>query len=130
MKRSWEVWDTETFVDVQQCMRVCTCVLRVYMCIESVHVCTLHESLYAEVNTWLFIIILLLWCPRPQGLLKLSSICSDRVEVCINDHTLAWLYMTLLDSTTLFHGSTCLYYILPCPYLTLHDSTTFYNDST
>ena len=54
MKRSWEVWDTETFVDVQQCMHVC-----LYMCIEScVHVCTVHECLYAEVNTWLIIIIL------------------------------------------------------------------------
>ena len=61
-------------MDVQQCMHVC-----LYMCIESVHVCTLHESLYAEVNTWLIIIILLLWCPRPQGLLKLSSICSDNI---------------------------------------------------
>ena len=30
-----------------------------YMCIEScVHVCTVHECLYAEVNTWLIIIIL------------------------------------------------------------------------
>ena len=37
------------------CVSVCTCVLRVYMCIESVHVCTVCECLYAEVITWLII---------------------------------------------------------------------------
>ena len=40
-------------MDVQQCMHVC-----LYMCIESVHVCTVHECLYGEINTWLIIIIL------------------------------------------------------------------------
>ena len=55
------------------CMYVCTCVLRVYMYV------TVHECLYAEVNTWLIIIILLLWCIHPQGVLELSSICSDNI---------------------------------------------------
>ena len=45
------VWHTETFIDVQ--CTVCVC-----MFIESVHVSTVHECLYAEVNTWLIIIIL------------------------------------------------------------------------
>ena len=39
-KEVLEVWDTETFADVQQCMHVC-----LYMCIESVHVCTVHECM-------------------------------------------------------------------------------------
>ena len=42
---------TETFIHVQ--CTVCVC-----MFIESVHVSTVHECLYAEVNTWLIIIIL------------------------------------------------------------------------
>ena len=51
--------------------------------------------------------------------------------------TLLHSTMAPLDSTTLYHGSTWLYYtlprlcyILPCLYLTLHESTTFYHGST
>ena len=36
------------------------------------------------------------------------------------------MHVTLLDSTTLYHGSTWLYYTLPWLYLALLDSTTHY----
>ena len=55
-------------------------------------------------------------------------------------YTLPWLYFAVLDSTTLYHGSTPLYimallhttsvyYILPWLSFTLHDSTTCYHGS-
>ena len=43
----------DLWIMAQQCMHV-----YLYVCIESVHVCTVHECLHAEVNTWSIIIIL------------------------------------------------------------------------
>ena len=58
---------------------------------------------------------------------------SDDSAVCTLPwlyYILPWIHVTLLDSTTLYHGSTWLYFILPWLYLTPHDSTTFYHGST